>query len=180
MNKLGEMGISFALGLLLGIIICTSVFVVFDQKENHIITPIFSPENGNLIIDEIKSANSTIEIEMFVLTSEQIISELIEAKERGVEVRVILEKRDSGITNEETVKRLQQNGIDARFATREYKLTHAKIIIIDKKKLIIGSHNLTDAALEKNREASVIIRDILTISKFILEFEKDFLKASKE
>lgn len=161
-------------GILLGSIIA---LMITSNKGTTEVETIFSPQEGNKIVEQIQSANQSIEIEMFVFSSQEIYEELIRAKDRGVIIRVILEKRDSGGSNERTIEKLRESGIDARFATYEYKLTHAKIIIIDGKIVIVGSHNLTKPALNENREASVIIKDPVIASAFRFEFEKDFLRS---
>ncbi len=161
-------------GILIGSII---TMMIISNKETTEIETIFSPQEGNKILEQIRSANQSIEIEMFVFSSQEIYEELIRAKDRGVIIRVILEKRDSGGSNERMVEKLRENEIDARFATYEYKLTHAKIIIIDGKIVVVGSHNLTKPALNENREASVIIKDQIIASAFRFEFEKDFLRS---
>lgn len=164
--------------LIMGILIGSIVtMILISNKENSKVETIFSPEEGDKILQEIRSANQSIEIEMFVFSSQEAYEELIKAKNRGVEIRVILEKRDSGGSNERMVEKLKEEGIDARFATYEYKLTHAKIIIIDGKIVIVGSHNLTKPALTENREASIILRDSIIANAFRFEFEKDFLRA---
>lgn len=162
------------LGVLLGSLIAA---LIISNKETTRVETIFSPEEGNKIIDQIRAANQSIDIEVFVFSSNEVYDELIKAKERGVEIRVILEKRDSGGSNERMIEKLRDNGIDAKFATYEYKLTHTKIIIIDGKIVIVGSHNLTKPALNENREASLIIRDSIIANSFKFEFEKDFLRA---
>ena len=41
----------------------------------------------------------------------------------------------------------------------EKTTTHAKIVIIDGRTAVVGSHNWTGSALSRNREASLLIDD---------------------
>jgi len=113
-----------------------------------------------------------------------LIDELIKAKMRGVNVEVILDQ------NVDFVHRRHKSEWEAKIRSiRAYKLlkgagikvyydeptryTHAKAIIIDKRIVILGSTNWTEAAFDKSIEASVLIKsreladDILSYFKTI-------------
>lgn len=68
---------------------------------------------------------------------------------RGVEVKCLT--GSEGLT-----RRARDLGIEAKYLTN-FKIVHAKFILIDDKKLFIGSHNLTKSGLESNLECSVVI-----------------------
>jgi phosphatidylserine/phosphatidylglycerophosphate/cardiolipin synthase-like enzyme len=59
-------------------------------------------------------------------------------------------------TNSETARRLVDAGIKVCPDPRQ-KVTHAKLVVIDRRYLFIGSHNLTQSALKYNHETSVWI-----------------------
>lgn len=139
-----------------------------------LITPVFSPEQGYKVIDFIDQAEESLDIEVYVFTSEEVIDALERAKDRGVTVRIILEKRVIGGKNCATYSELAARGFLVKYASYDYALTHSKFIIRDKKEVLIGSHNFSDSALFKNREASVIIKHNPTVQKFIEIFETDW------
>lgn len=92
---------------------------------------------------------------------DRIVERLAGAVQRGVKVRVLLERtdeRDSFIdrSNEETAERLRQGGIDVEF-DRPSTRTHVKMIIVDRKILFTGSHNLTNSGLKYNNEVSLMV-----------------------
>ncbi|MBU0531956.1 hypothetical protein KKB44_00515 [Candidatus Micrarchaeota archaeon] len=157
----------FVIGLLFGVL---SYYLL----SIPIITPVFSPEDGNEIIEFIDDAENTIDIEVYVLTSRDVVDALARAKQRGVDIRIILEQT----TNKEIYEELTSKGFNVKYASNFYKLTHSKFIIIDKKAVLVGSHNLSNSALNKNREASVIIWDAKTVDEFLDAFETDWLLAS--
>lgn len=92
-----------------------------------------------------------------------ILEALIAAKKRGVDVRVLLEKTDRSHDsldrqNMATSKKLRQHSVNVVFDSPE-TTTHTKVIVIDKRFVFLGSHNLTHSALFYNHELSVMIDD---------------------
>ncbi len=91
---------------------------------------------------------------------------IIRCHNRGVKVEVIT-------NTEKTVKILKTIGIKAKKASRK-KLLHAKIIIIDEKSLVIGSHNYTKNAFCSNIEVSTFISNCKNIKSIINLFNNIF------
>ena len=91
---------------------------------------------------------------------EAVLKRLAAAVHRGVRVDVILEKNksadDLNRNNEETAERLKKAGIHVCMDAPD-RVTHTKLIVIDRRYLLIGSHNLTQSALKFNHEASIWI-----------------------
>ncbi len=147
---------------------------------NGRIETVFSPEAEDEIIGILQGANKSLDVEMYLFNYRGLADELVKAKERGVSVRVILEPRLTGTENLEMMKYLRENGIDARWASLDYKLTHAKAVIVDGKMVLVGSTNWSSSALKKNREYSVLIEDQDVASEFLANFEKDWGMATSE
>lgn len=86
-----------------------------------------------------------------------VAAELVNARERGVEVTVILDAgRTSQLENRLAAALLVRNGVRVIYPSGK-RITHAKVIVIDDRYLLLGSHNLTQAALAHNNELSVVI-----------------------
>lgn len=86
-----------------------------------------------------------------------LAADLADAKRRGVEVKVILEGDDEvGRENRAVAGYLARKGVQVVFP-RGRRTTHAKAVVIDDRFVLIGSHNLSHAALKKNRELSVLL-----------------------
>jgi len=168
-------GMIFAAGLAVGVLIALATQQFFFPP---LIMPVFSPEDGDKVIAFIDSAEKSIDIEVYVFTSRNVIEALERAKERGVAIRIIIERNVISGQNDATYRELASKGFNIRYASRNYALTHAKTIITDGTAVLVGSHNLSNSALYENREASVIIRDIATVAEFGNVFEKDWLLAS--
>ena len=167
----------FLLGLVAGAIIYFLYQALFPLSSVVSISSVFSPENGNEIISIMDSAKQSLDIEMYVFTSDDILQSLKRARDRGVKIRIVLEKRISNNENQKIFAALKIYGIEVRWASIEYALTHAKFIIIDGKRVLVGSHNFSNSAMHKNREASVLIQSEKIASDFQRVFEEDWIKA---
>jgi len=165
----------FCAGLALGALLAVLLQPAAFGQE---ITPVFSPEGGAKIPALIDSAKESIDIEIYVFSSRDVLEALMRAKSRGVRVRVILERNVAGDDNDGMFRELAGKGFSVRYASSAYKLTHSKFIIIDGAVVLVGSHNLSNSALYKNREASVIIRDRQAVSEFMGAYETDWALAS--
>ena len=89
-----------------------------------------------------------------------VLSHLRDALRRGVKVHAVIEQGQEGEaltgSNVETAGKLKAAGIEVCLDGPE-RTTHAKMVIIDRRYLYIGSHNLTQSALKYNHEVSVRI-----------------------
>lgn len=134
--------------------------------DNTIISVFFAPEHRvfkedlhNLIINSKKS----IYIEMFYLTNKDLIQDLINAHNRGVDVRVIIDatcaaNRFSGH------KVLRAFGIPVKTENWGGKM-HSKSAVIDDKYYVTGSMNWTGKAELHNDENLLIIENIQIAQK---------------
>jgi len=97
-----------------------------------------------------------------------IVEDLIQASKRGVEVKIIV---DEFSEKDNAYQTLKENNIDIKMDP-ENTTTHAKLIIVDGKVVILGSTNLSFYGLEKNNEVNVVL-----ISRQAAEYyEKYFWK----
>lgn len=152
-----------------------------QQKQmcvnNAGVEPVMSPGADDEVIELLQSANESIDVEMYVFSYGVLAEELEDAVARGVRVRVILESRlDSG-SNEQMADELTLNGIEVKWASQEYKLTHSKLVVVDGKRVLVGSPNWTYSAMRANREMAVIIDDEAIAREFENAFETDWSKA---
>jgi len=123
----------------------------------------------NLTLETINSAQKSIDIAMFEFRFyesnnshvRQLLEALIDAHNRGVEVRALLDASDWSyshtIENKKTVDYLIEKGVNAKLDT-PFTTMHSKIWIIDDS-LIIGSTNLGYSAVDDNNEASILIEN---------------------
>lgn len=163
------------------------IFKVVDRPTainilgaNSDISVFTQPESGNKpILDAISSAQKEILIEVYLLSDKEIINALKLAKQRGISVKVMLEKHPfgGGGVNNKAEQELVSFGIDFKWANSKFALTHEKAIIIDENEAYILNQNLTTAAFSKNREYNVINTnkdDVLLIRNiFIADWQRE-------
>jgi len=137
---------------------------------------VFSPNAEDEVLSLLHSAQKTLDVEMYVLTSDDVVRELAEAQKRGVRVRVILEPRVEDSRKQRIFDTLRGNGVEVRWASFTYKLTHSKFVIVDGKRALVGSINFSESALNSNREAAIIIEGE-KVAELSAVFEEDWEKA---
>jgi len=93
-------------------------------------------------------------------------STILELQRSGLDVRCL-------VHNAVTRAKLKALGFNVRTAGAG-RLLHAKLIIIDEKHLIIGSHNFSQMAFSRNLECSVLIKYCDCIDSFINFFDNVF------
>lgn len=120
---------------------------------------VFSPNQGaaKAIADAIAQAKSSILVSAYSFTSNVLAKALLDAKKRGVVVKVILDKSQMSQSYSSAHFFINQ-GFDLRIDIK-HAIYHNKVIIIDNKNIITGSYNFTKAAENKNAENVLIIRD---------------------
>ncbi len=130
----------------------------------------FSPQDKPItreILPLIRKAQRYIYIPAFLITEKQLTSELINAKKRGVDVKIITDALNAS-SKYSKVKELRNNGIPVKIENYAGKM-HSKTIIIDDKYLIVGSMNFSYSGENKNDENLLII-DNIEAAKFYKEF----------
>jgi phosphatidylserine/phosphatidylglycerophosphate/cardiolipin synthase-like enzyme len=120
------------------------------------------------IIKNINQAETSINIAMYTFTDKEITLSLVNAQQRGVKVRVYLDR--SQIESTYSISRfLVQKGIKVRISSNNY-IMHHKFAIIDNRLLLTGSYNWTFAANNKNEENLMVIDDPEIIKIFQNQF----------
>jgi len=139
------------------------------------IIPVPQREYLTTLTELIHSAKTSIDVEMYLIYSnsdqvKELLDKIIEAEKRGIEVNILLE--DDQKENKLTADYLKDKGVMATFDAPETKL-HAKTILIDGNKFIIGSSNWTKSAFNKNNESNVLV-DLLEDRDKIRVLQDDY------
>jgi len=149
------------------------------------VKPLIKKDYYPEVLDLIKRAEKSIYLVMYGIQLKgrdekdmvnTLLEELIEARKRGVKVKVILEnsgKEEWGgyVTeiNEEVMRKLRSEGIQVSLDDKK-TTTHAKVLVVDSKITVLGSHNWTFAAFVRNNESSVKIKSRPVAQKYISYF----------
>ena len=127
------------------------------QSPNLTCKVCFTPRQACLpmILDEIDKATTSIHMPAYSFTSKPIADALIRAHKRGVTVVVIADKsqRKEKHTQIHNVKRA---GVMVYIDTKP-AISHSKIITFDRKSLLTGSYNFSNAAENRNAENVVLL-----------------------
>ena len=120
----------------------------------------FSPQDkalNNAVIPLIRQAANYIYIPAFFITDKAMVEELINAKRRGVEIKIILDAL-SAASKYSQHERLRQEGILVKTENYAGKL-HTKTMVIDDEYLVLGSMNFSNSGNNKNDENLIILKD---------------------
>jgi phosphatidylserine/phosphatidylglycerophosphate/cardiolipin synthase-like enzyme len=142
------------------------------------------PDKNNKALNKlkeiIKSSSYSIKVVMFTLTHKDLTDELINAKKRGVDVKVFVDFRTSFGASKKAIKSLQEENV-AVFLSQGVELLHHKYLYVDEKTLVFGSANWTKAAFHKNRDLFVIFHQISNKQKkFMNKLQKIIELESKQ
>jgi cardiolipin synthase len=155
-------------------------------------------DKGQVLVDAINAATTSIHVTMYILTAPTVINALIARHAAGVEVEVILNKNgafaaadasaegDDGsavpdanditpdTSNTTTFTQLTNAGISVVWSSSAYRYTHEKCIIIDGMTAWIMTMNSAVSSFTSNRE--YLAADTLTADVKEAEaiFEADF------
>ncbi|MGD2176584.1 MAG: lamin tail domain-containing protein [Anaerolineae bacterium] len=126
-----------------------------------------APDNAyQLVANTIRSAEESIELEAYTLEHYQFVTELAQQAQQGVTVTVLLEGEPAGGIEDQELWACQQlhatgHGTctfmfnDEAFDIYDrYTLLHAKFIVVDRKRLLLGSQNLTHTSLAGDDKAN--------------------------
>jgi phospholipase D len=145
------------------------------EPRSPSVTTCFTPGQscGELVVGILDHAHSEIRLQAYGFTSLPILSALVSAKRRGVDVVVILDKSDDRASSD-------RGGSAAEFVSRagipvfiDYRpaIAHNKVIVVDKRTVVTGSYNFTAAAEHRNAENVTMIESSEVASRFLSNWE---------
>lgn len=126
-------------------------------------TPILGPDPQILerLLGLFRSAKSEILVNVYLLTESAVVDELIAAKKRGLDVRVILEKDPYKLpgANRKSADRLRSAGVDLFQSRDAFAFVHAKYAVADGTSYVFSTGNYASTSFRKNREYFVFGND---------------------
>ena len=127
-----------------------------DTKYEVCFTP--GSDCTSLIVGEIDKAQTSLQLQAYSFTSKPIARAISDAKKRGIDVTVILDKSQTKHNKYSSAKYLTHQGIPV-YVDYQPAIAHNKVIIIDDNTVITGSFNFTKAAQYDNAENVLVIHD---------------------
>jgi len=119
----------------------------------------FSPEAGAeaLVLKTIDSARMSIRMAAYSFTSPQVMRKLIDAKRRGVDIKIVIDAKGNRSKASKAAMNLVVNaGIPLRTIST-YAIHHDKYIVVDGRSVETGSFNYSQGAAKKNSENVIVI-----------------------
>jgi cardiolipin synthase len=135
------------------------------------------PQDGvGPITDEIDAARESVDVEVYLLTSDEIIASLKRANGRGADVRVIIERQPYLSEHDKsfTKSQLEAKGFQVRFGPSRFTYTHAKFMVIDGKVGVVSTANFTYSAFTSNRDLGVTTTVPQEVAELEAVFEADW------
>jgi phosphatidylserine/phosphatidylglycerophosphate/cardiolipin synthase-like enzyme len=121
--------------------------------------PCFTPGEDctAAIVRLIDEAKSELLVQAYGFTSAPIMQAVVRAKERGVIVKVVLDKINQ-TDKYSAATFLMNHGIDPLIDDK-VAIAHNKVMVLDRRNVITGSFNFTTAAQKRNAENVLFILD---------------------
>ncbi len=137
---------------------------------------VWSPGAEADLVDLIDSAKISLAVYNEEMADKKIVVALKNAAERKVNVQVVMTDAKNWHTNFQT---LAAAGAAIRtFSAKALLYIHAKMILIDDKKVFLGSQNFSSNSLQRNRELGIISTDQTIINSLADTFAADFANAA--
>jgi phosphatidylserine/phosphatidylglycerophosphate/cardiolipin synthase-like enzyme len=132
---------------------------------------VISPINSRTrIIDLINSATQTLTIESMQFADYKVRDAVKARVEAGVEVRALIADTGFVSANAAAAEYLKGLGVTVKWIPH----LHTKVIVADGTRAYLGSENLSQTSLDKNREVGVIVTDDSSIAPLRTSFETDW------
>ena len=131
----------------------------------------FSPNRGaaDVVIGFIDRCQLTVDVAVYAITHDEIAQALIRAHQRGLRVRVLLDRTQAGNKYADD-ELLEHAGVPLVRDIRSGSM-HNKFVIGDGKAVGTGSFNWTKNADTRNAENFVIIRILYSVREYQEEFD---------
>ena len=126
------------------------------------------------IIGLISGATRSVRITMYELTDPAAVTALIDAHNRGVDTKVILDAAFHGHkTNAEAFQELSDAGVEVKWAPNGV-IYHQKTITVDDTTAAVGTGNLTPQYYSTSRDAWVLDTNSTDVAAIAATFDTDY------
>ena len=126
------------------------------------------------LVHRLRAAQAQVDAALYDLDAAPIADALIEAYNRGVQVRIVTEADNS---DDSEIERLREVGIPVVDDGDNEGLMHHKFIVIDEQYVWTGSYNTTYNGAYKNSNNVILIDSAQLAYNFTQEFRELFLAA---
>ena len=179
-----------ALGaLLLGVLVCVaapaetgsaSVGNAKAQIEGinaEVLGVYFTPPAGAAaaIVQAIDASAHEVLVQAYGFTHNAMAQALVRAHQRGVKVRVLLDKKSQS-SNRYVMNVFAQNQIEVR-QDGKHAIAHNKVMVIDEVIVITGSFNFTNSAETRNAENFLVLKSAELAQRYKSQWQSHWTHA---
>jgi cardiolipin synthase A/B len=127
-------------------------------------------------LDAINRATKSLRVKMFLFSHPDLLKAVIDAKKRGVRVRVMLNpaRRSGESENADTHKKLKAAGIEVIDSNPAFDVTHEKSMVVDDTTAYVKSLNWDLKNLTETRDYAVVTTHEPEVKEVIECFEADW------
>ena len=125
-----------------------------------------------VIVSEIGTAKREVLVQAYSFTSPPIVKALADAKRRGVDVRVILDRSQTGQKKESVAADTLAIAKVPVLVDAAHAIAHNKVMVLDGERVITGSFNFTKAAQDRNAENLLVIADPALAGKYAANWHR--------
>ena len=132
------------------------------------------------LLAAIDGARKSVRVKMFMFSDPGLIKAVIDARKRGVDVRVMLNaaRRSGEAENEDTRKALSDAGVTVQDSNPAFDLTHEKSMVVDDATAFIMSLNWETRNVTKTRDYAIVTTHKHEVEEVIACFEADWHRKS--
>ncbi len=116
----------------------------------------------------LRAAQKKVDICVFTITDNELVSEITGAHERGIRVRIVSDN-DKSEDRGSDIERIARAGVEVCVDASEHHMHH-KFAVVDSRSVLTGSYNWTRSAALHNRENILV----LDHSKVVREYQQAF------
>lgn len=133
------------------------------------------PDDGyEPILNLIRAARHSVQMTMYQLADPDAVDALIDARHRGLDVKVILDAAYHGQTvNTDAYGQLRDAGVDVIWAPNDV-IYHQKSVTVDDTTSAVGTGNLTARYYATSRDAYVVTTNPTDLAAISATFTTDF------
>ncbi|MGD0447176.1 MAG: phospholipase D-like domain-containing protein [Candidatus Dormibacteria bacterium] len=136
---------------------------------------VVEPDQGmGAVYQAITGARHSLDLVMYELEDTTAVNDLIQAKDRGVAVRVILDQAYAKSQNESAYATLSAQGVDVHWSSTQVDITHQKTLIVDADEAIVMTGNMTAQYYASTRDFMLADGDAHDVAAIEAVFDADF------
>ncbi|HEY8075674.1 MAG TPA: phospholipase D-like domain-containing protein [Labilithrix sp.] len=137
-------------------------------------------DSGSALVSAIEGATKSVHMTMYLLSSTKVINAIIAAKNKGLDVKVVLNQNfpmGDG-SNASVESQLKGAGVSVVWAPAGYALTHEKCVILDGATAWIMTMNATQSSPTDNREYLAVDTDADDVAEAETIFQADYVNTN--